>query len=100
MRIWIVTFIVAALLATGAFYERFGSGKPVEVARATFGPIREFVDEEARTRLPRTYQVTMPFDGRIEPIEVTEGTHVKAGQVVARLVRADLDLKVAQAQAA
>ena len=100
MRIWIITFVVAALLATGAFYERFGSGKPVEVARASFGPIRELVDEEARTRLPRTYQVTMPFNGRIEPIEVTEGTHVKAGQVVARVVEADLDLKVAQAQAA
>jgi HlyD family secretion protein len=100
MRTWIAIFIVAALLAMGAFYEHFGSGKPVEVAGAAFGPIQEFIDEEARTRLPRTYQVTMPFAGRIEPIEVVEGTNVKAGQVVARVVQADLDLKVAEAQAA
>ena len=100
MRTWILIFIVAALLAMGAFYEHFGSGKPVEVSSTSFGPIRQFVDEEARTRLPRTYQVTMPFAGRIEPIEVVEGTHVKAGQVLARVVQADLDLKVAEAQAA
>jgi HlyD family secretion protein len=100
MKTWIFIFVLAALLAMGVFYEHFGSGKPVEVASASFGPIREFIDEEARTRLPRTYQVTMPFAGRIEPIEVVEGTHVKAGQVLARVVQADLDLKVAEAQAA
>src|SRR5579871_530945 len=100
MRTWIAILVVAALLAMGAFYEHFGSGKPVEVASAAFGPIQEFIDEEARTRLPRTYQVTMPFAGRIEPIEAVEGTTVKAGQVLARVVQADLDLKVAEAQAA
>jgi HlyD family secretion protein len=42
----------------------------------------------------------MPFNGRIEPISVHEGTPVKKGEVVARVVPADLDLKVAQAQAA
>lgn len=100
MRTWLIISVVAALLAVGAFYEQFGSGKPVEVATAAFGPIREFVDEEARTRLPRTYQVTMPFAGRIEPIEIVEGTEVKQGRVLARVVQADLDLKVAEAQAA
>jgi HlyD family secretion protein len=100
MRTWLLIFIIAALLAMGAFYERFSTGQPVEVAAASFKPIREFIDEEARTRLPRTYQVTMPFAGRIEPIEVVEGSEVKAGQVVARVVQADLDLKVAEAQAA
>jgi HlyD family secretion protein len=100
MRTWLIIFTVAALLAMGAFYEQFGSGKPVEVANAAFGPIREFIDEDARTRLPRTYQVTMPFAGRIEPIEMVEGMEVKAGQVLARVVQADLDLTVAEAQAA
>ncbi|HQU46127.1 MAG: hypothetical protein B7Z73_12100 [Planctomycetia bacterium 21-64-5] len=100
MRTWILSLLVAALLALGASYEWLASGKPVEVAVASFSPIREFVDEEARTRLPRTYQVTMPFNGRIEPIEADEGAHVTAGQVVARVVPADLDLKVAEAQAA
>lgn len=100
MRIWIIAILVAALLAVGAMYERFAGGKPVEVARAEFGPIREFIDEEARTRLPRTYEVTMPLNGRIEPIAAREGTTVKAGEVVARVVQADLDLKVAEAKAA
>lgn len=100
MKTWLLIILFAAVLATGTIYERFASGTPVEVARAGFGPIREFIDEEARTRLPRTYEVTMPFNGRIEPIAVREGTPVKAGDVVARVVQADLDLKVAEAKAA
>ena len=100
MRILIASLILAALLLVAASYDWLASGKPVEVAAASFGEIREFVDEEARTRLPRTFQVTMPFNGRVEPIEAVEGTHVKAGEVVARVVPADLDLKVAEAQAA
>lgn len=100
MRVLILSLIVAALLLVAASYDWLASGKPVEVAVASFGAIREFVDEEARTRLPQTYQVTMPFSGRIEPIEVMEGAQVTAGQVMARVVPADLDLKVAEAQAA
>ena len=86
MRTWLLVILLAAVLAMGTIYERFASGTPVEVARTGFGPIREFIDEEARTRLPRTYEVTIPFNGRIEPIAVREGTPVKAGEVVARLV--------------
>lgn len=100
MRVFTVILLLAALLAVGVIYERLASGTPVEAARARFGPIREFIDEEARTSLPRTYQVTMPFNGRIEPIAAREGTPVKAGQVVARVVPADLELKVAEAKAA
>lgn len=100
MKIYTVMLLLAGLLAAGVVYERFASGTPVEAALAKFGPIREFIDEEARTRLPRTYQVTMPFNGRIEPIAVREGTPVKAGQMVARVVPADLELKVAEAKAA
>lgn len=100
MRTLVLSSLLAAVLLVGASYEWIASGKPVEVAVASFGQIREFVDEEARTRLPRTYQVTMPFNGRIEPIVALEGTQVKAGEVVARVVPADLDLNVAEAQAA
>lgn len=100
MRVFSAVLVLAAVLAAGVIYKRFASGTPVEAARAQFGPIREFIDEEARTRLPRTYEVTMPFNGRIEPIAVREGTPVTAGQVVARVVPADLELKVAEAKAA
>src|SRR5262249_7817524 len=75
-------------------------GPPVEAARATLAPIRQFVDEEGRTRLPKTHLVTMPYNGRIEPIDLVEGDHVEAGQVVARLLPSDLKLDVDEAEAA
>jgi HlyD family secretion protein len=99
MRVgWIVALIVVVL--AGVFAFGYGGGVQVSAARVELRPIREFVDEQGQTRLPNTYLVTMPFAGRIEPIELTEGTPVKAGQTVARVVPSDLELAVAEAQAA
>jgi HlyD family secretion protein len=78
----------------------FASRVPVPAARAVQGPIREFIDEQAKTRLPETYLVTMPFAGRIEAIALTEGRRVKKDEVLARIVPGDLELDVKQATAA
>ena len=64
------------------------------------GPIRQYIDEQARTRLPQTYLVTMPFPGRVEAVELIEGQRVTAGQTVAQIVPGDLKLDVEQAAAA
>jgi HlyD family secretion protein len=77
----------------------FSNGLTVAVARAQRGPIEEFVDEQAVTRLPNTYLITMPFASRIEPVVLVEGTRVRQGQAVAQLVPQDLDLAVEEAQA-
>ncbi|MBN2476531.1 MAG: HlyD family efflux transporter periplasmic adaptor subunit [Pirellulales bacterium] len=76
------------------------SGVPVDTAPVERGPIREYVDERAMTRLPETFLITMPFAGRIEAIELEEGMAVAKDQVVAQIVRNDLDLSVEQATAA
>ena len=86
----------AALLASSG---ALSPGVPVQVAAARRGTIREFVDEQAVTRLPRTYSITMPQSGRIEPITLQEGSRVARGQVVARINPSDLDLEVAEAKA-
>jgi HlyD family secretion protein len=78
----------------------FSVGKAVETQRATSGPIREFIDEQAKTRLPQTYLITMPITGRIETISLVEGTPIRRGDVVARIVPRDLELSVAEARAA
>ncbi|HEV3021703.1 MAG TPA: HlyD family efflux transporter periplasmic adaptor subunit, partial [Pirellulales bacterium] len=101
MRTWMITgLIIACLAATAAAYSWLKPGPPVEAARARFDAIREFVDEEGRTRLPKTHLVTMPYAGRIEPIELVEGDHVSAGQVVLRVMPGDLKLDVDEAEAA
>jgi HlyD family secretion protein len=100
MRTWMIAAAVAVVLI-GLVIVRamIGSGVPVEAAPATRGPIREFVDERGKTRLPQTYNITMPFDGRIAAIDLIEGTPVYQGQVVAQVLRSDLDLSVDLAMA-
>jgi HlyD family secretion protein len=86
--------IAAAIVAVALGSALFDSGVPVEVAKASVGHIRETIDERGKTRLPRTYHITMPFTGRIEEIALDEGTPVKKDQVVAQVVPEDLKLQM------
>ena len=74
-------------------------GTPVEVDTVRRDRIQEFVDERGITRLPRTYVITMPYNGRIAPITLAEGDPVKQGDSVAQIVPEDLKLAVDQAKA-
>lgn len=101
MKPWLIAAIVLiALVAVWLAWGSFTPGIAVQAAAAKVGSIQEFVDEQAVTRLPQTYLITMPFAGRIEPIKLQEGMSVKEGEVVARIVPRDLELAVQQAQAA
>lgn len=98
---WIILgSAIFGLVLLYAFCGGFSHGVAVQVAKTKMGAIREFVDEQAKTRLPQTYLVTMPITGRIEAISLVEGTPVKKGQVVAKIVPRDLELAVEQATAA
>ena len=48
-------------------------GTPVDVASVGRQLIREYIEEQAKTRLPDVYQITMPLEGRMLPIELGEG---------------------------
>ena len=96
-------FLLGALLVVPAIFWAIGGFSPavaVDAARLTEGPITEFVDEQAVTRLPDTYLITMPCAGRIEAVTLNEGAAVRKGQVVARIVPSDVRLDVRQAEAA
>ena len=77
MRTWMIAAAGAvAIVARGNRGQRAEWRMPVEAAAVVRGPIREFVDERGKTRLPQTYNITMPFDGRISAIDLIEGTPV------------------------
>jgi HlyD family secretion protein len=95
------TLLLVALVAVslmGLGYSSWNSGVPVEAAHVARAAVREYVDEEAKTRLAETYLITMPYDGRIEPIELVEGAVVTKGQVVARIKPLDIELNKAMAE--
>lgn len=82
---WLVMVVVVLVVVIGVSYESMTGGQPVMVATAARGTVREYVEEKARTTVPRLYHVTMPINGRILPIEVAAGERVAKGQVLARL---------------
>ena len=100
MKNWAIVIVVVFLLGFLGTFALRGRRVPVEAAAARDGPIREFVDERGKTRLPKTHLITMPQAGRIEPIDLVEGDPVRKGQVVAHLVETDLNNAVAEAQSA
>ncbi len=98
MMRWIVIVAVGIVVAV-AVWASLKSSRPVEAARVRSGTISAWIEEQARTRLPRTYRITMPIPGRIMPIDLVEGDRVESGQVVAELETADLDTAVEMAEA-
>jgi len=95
MKTWMIVVLSCAVLILGSVvYSVSTGGLAVETAVMQQQDIREFVDERGKTRLPRTYLVTMPYEGRIEQIDLPEGTPVKKEQVIARVVPRDLDLNL------
>jgi HlyD family secretion protein len=98
--VWLLVVLAAVVVVGLLVYAQATDAVPVLTARVESGPIREFIDERGKTRLPRTYLITQPFTARIEEIDLFEGTAVKRGQVVARIVPTDLQLSVDASEAA
>lgn len=73
--------------------------REVEVLQPRRGDLVEAFSEEARTRIERTYPVTMPATGRIGRIELEPGDRVVRGQVLARFDRLPAVSEVEQARA-
>jgi len=95
---WVLGVIVLAGIGVG--FARMGAkGAPVRTATARRGPISAYVEERARTTLPRVWRLTMPLDGRVKPIVLQAGAKVTQGQVVARMDDADLRSAVTEAEA-
>ena len=89
-----------AIVLTGLGVWSWSSGTPVEAITCRRGVIQEYVDEEGKTRLAETHLITMPYDARLEPIELIEGTAVTNSQIVARVKPIDIELSKAMALAA
>ncbi len=95
----LIVFIVVGVVAWRAV-ESATSGVPVEARTVERGTVREFVDERAKTRLPETQLITMPFAGRVadEPLgQLHEGMAVQTGDVLARIMEVDLQLSLDEA---
>jgi HlyD family secretion protein len=100
MRRWVIAVVLVVIVVIAAAWAAYlNSGVAVQTFRVARGEVREFVDERGKTRLPNVHKVTAPQAGRIQDIELEEGTSVSEGQVVAQFIGVDLDNAVAELQA-
>lgn len=93
-----ILITIILICGLGAAYLFSGSALPVDVVVAEKGTIKAFVEERAKTTLPRIFRIAMPLNGRILPITVEEDQQVTSGQVIAQMDTSDLDAEVAKAQ--
>ncbi|MFH1304698.1 MAG: efflux RND transporter periplasmic adaptor subunit [Planctomycetota bacterium] len=92
-------FLMLFLLSGwGGYFLLSGAPLPVDVTVAQTGEVKAFIEERAKTTLPRTYSIAMPLNGRILPITVEEDQKVTQGQIVAVMDTSDLDAEVAKAK--
>ena len=94
MAKWWSLLLLALVVAVAGMTWLGPRGVPVEARRPERKAIREYIEEEGKTRLPEVVRITMPLQGRILPIELNEGDRVQSGQVVARLDPRDLDTEL------
>jgi HlyD family secretion protein len=96
MSRWLWILLGLVVVAIGTSFALKPKGVPVDVAIASRQSIREYVEEQAKTRLPETYQITMPLQGRVLPIELDEGDRVEADQIVAQMDTGDLETELVE----
>lgn len=80
--------ILVALIAIAAVVLWLMLRRPpleVETAPVVRREVREVIQEDAETRLPRTYTVDMPLSGTVSRIALDPGDHVEKGQVLATI---------------
>ncbi|MCA9021400.1 MAG: efflux RND transporter periplasmic adaptor subunit [Planctomycetaceae bacterium] len=93
-----IIITVVLLIGLGAFYLLSDAPLPVDVTVAEKGEVKAFIEERAKTSLPRIYRIAMPLNGRVLPITVEEDEKVTEGQIVASMDTSDLDAEVAKAR--
>jgi HlyD family secretion protein len=96
-RTIIVGVVIAAIvIAIGMLWSE---APVVETAVVSKRNIREFISEDAKTRLSNMYTVDMPVSGTLERITLEEGDAVTNGQIVAHVDPFDLEQAVARTEA-
>ena len=69
--------------------------RPLEVDTAAVrqGTLQVTVDAEGKTRVRDRYVLTAPVTGRLQRVDLPEGAHVRAGQIIARIAPVPLDAR-------
>lgn len=96
-----IVWIVVAVAVVGAItvMSFLGGAIPVEMLEVSTATVRDYVADDAKTRLADEYIIDMPVSGTVERIQLEVGDDVEQGQVVARIDPYDLKQEIVQVEA-
>lgn len=99
MKRVVISVVVIAVVGGGGVVAFKGQAIPVEMMQAQAITVREFVADDAKTRLGDEYIIDMPISGTLARMELEVGDEVQHGQVVARIDPYDLQQEILQVKA-
>lgn len=99
MKKYIILGAIAVAVIAGVTIAIRGAAVPVQTTQPVTMTVREYVAEDAKTRLAKEYIVDMPVSGTVLRIELEEGDYVEKDQVVARVDPYDLQQRYRSVQA-
>ena len=85
LRRWIIVIIITAGVLLGIVYGFMPKPVPVDLVKASRGPLRVTVEEEAKTRVKDRFIVSAPVAGFMRRIKFDVGDRVRKGQPLAEL---------------
>ena len=95
----VVIGVILTLLVVGAALALRGRPMPVEMAEAVTMTVREYITEEAKTRLDSDYLIAMPITGTVERIDLEPGDPVQIGSCVAKVESLEIEEQIKGLQA-
>lgn len=85
MRRWLVIFSILAVVVLVIIYGFMSGPVPVEVGKATRGPLRETIEEEGKTWVKDRFVVSAPIAGFMRRIRLEVGDPAEKGQTIVEL---------------
>jgi len=91
--------ILAVVVVAGALFALLYNPLPVEMTEVTQRTVREFIAEDAKTRLDDEYTIAMPISGTLFAPDVEIGDEVEVGMCVARIDEFPLEQQIKSSKA-
>lgn len=96
-KIFWVAAIVIFGIASGLIYIKMDTGQEVETVVVEKGDIKQYIEDTAVVQTNKKQTVYIEGSGRIDDIKVGVGDSVKKGDVLLTMDKADLELKLKDA---
>jgi HlyD family secretion protein len=82
---WIIIIAISMAVIFAIVYSFMPRPVPVDIAKASRGPLTVTIEEEGKTRVKDRFVISAPVSGFIRRIELDVGDHVKKGQTVVEI---------------